>query len=72
LLVALLEHPAFISGDVDTGFVDAERSALVAHLGGGPPPEAVAVAQAGGSGSPYPSHTIVGPDPWTTLRGWRG
>jgi acetyl-CoA/propionyl-CoA carboxylase biotin carboxyl carrier protein len=71
-LIALLEHPAFISGDVDTGFVDAERSALVAHLGGHPPPEAVAVAHAGDARSPYPSPAIVGPDPWTTLTGWRG
>jgi acetyl-CoA/propionyl-CoA carboxylase biotin carboxyl carrier protein len=71
-LIALLEHPAFVSGDIDTGFVDVERGALVAHLGGEPPPEALAVAHAGETGSLYPSQSIGAPDPWTTLRGWRG
>jgi len=68
-LIGLLEHPAFISGDVDTGFVDAERGALVAHLGGDPPPDACAVAA---HADEIASRTErVMPDPWTSLRGWR-
>jgi acetyl-CoA/propionyl-CoA carboxylase biotin carboxyl carrier protein len=72
-LIGLLDHPAFISGNVDIGFVDAERNALVADLGGDPPPEALAVAvHAGESPSPEAARSIGVPDPWTTLRGWRG
>jgi len=72
-LIGLLDHPAFISGDVDIGFVDAERSALVADLVGDPPPEVLAVAaHAGESPSPAAARSIVVPDPWTALKGWRG
>ncbi len=71
-LIALLEHPAFISGDVDTGFVDAERSALVADLGGDPPPEALAVAHAEESTRTDATRSSAGLDPWHALRGWRG
>ena len=72
-LIALLEHPAFISGDVDTGFVDAERGVLVARLAGDPPPEALAVAaHAGESRAPGATHSSAGLDPWDALRGWRG
>jgi acetyl/propionyl-CoA carboxylase alpha subunit len=72
-LIALLEHPAFISGDVDTGFVDAERGALVAQLGSDPPPDALAVAaHAAESTPPGATRSSVGSDPWDALRGWRG
>jgi acetyl-CoA/propionyl-CoA carboxylase biotin carboxyl carrier protein len=72
-LIALLEHPRFISGDIDTSFVDVERAALVASSAGDPPAEAIAVAMAAtgiaAAGSSAPSNV---PDPWTMLRGWRG
>ncbi|MBI2829431.1 MAG: acetyl/propionyl-CoA carboxylase subunit alpha [Acidobacteria bacterium] len=72
-LIGLLDHPAFVSGDIDTGFVDAERRTLVARLGGDPPPDALAVAaHAGESMLPDAPRSIVASDPWTTLRGWRG
>jgi 3-methylcrotonyl-CoA carboxylase alpha subunit len=31
LLIALLEHPRFVGGDIDTNFIDRERPALIAH-----------------------------------------
>lgn len=31
LLIALLEHPRFIAGDIDTHFIDRERANLLAH-----------------------------------------
>jgi acetyl-CoA/propionyl-CoA carboxylase biotin carboxyl carrier protein len=72
-LIALLEHPRFISGDVDTGFVDVERATLVASSSGDPPAEAISVAKAAtgiaAAGSSAPTNV---PDPWTMLRGWRG
>ena len=71
-LISLLDHPAFISGDIDTGFVDAERDALVARLGGDPPPDARAVAV-------HAAESILGAgsqssdrmDPWASLHNWR-
>jgi 3-methylcrotonyl-CoA carboxylase alpha subunit len=72
-LIALLEHPRFISGDVDTGFVDAERATLVALADGDPPAEAISVARAAtGMAATGTSGSTNVPDPWTTLRGWRG
>jgi acetyl/propionyl-CoA carboxylase alpha subunit len=44
-LIALLEHPRFIAGDIDTRFLDVEGASLRARLVDAPtPPEAVAVA----------------------------
>ena len=78
LLIALLEHPRFVSGDLDTHFIDAERPALLAALDRTLTPEARAVADAirdqtvlpdaarRGAGSPS-----VTADPWDTRRGVR-
>jgi len=87
-LIELLEHPRFTSGDLDTGFLDTEGATLRARLSSDPPPEAIAVAAFGPAeagphdstvvpGSEVGAGTVVGaafrrPDPWTTLRGWRG
>ena len=72
-LIALLEHPRFITGEIDTGFVDRERATLLASSAGDPPAEAVAVAMEAtgvpGIGNSPPS---TAPDPWTALGGWRG
>ena len=32
LLIELLEHPRFVAGDMDTGFLDAEGDAIRARL----------------------------------------
>jgi acetyl/propionyl-CoA carboxylase alpha subunit len=74
MLLALLEHRRFISGDLDTGFLDDEGDAIRATLGTDMPADAVAVAQAtrnGAAGPALPSATAVTPDPWATLTGWR-
>jgi acetyl/propionyl-CoA carboxylase alpha subunit len=70
-LIRLLEHPRFISGDLDTSFLDTERQTLIEGLDAPPPPEVLAVAsqKRNGVGSHF-SRTV--PDPWETLRGWRG
>ena len=71
-LIRLLEHPRFVSGDVDTVLIDAERQSLVAGLDAEPPPEVLAVAAAenrNGVGG-HLKRTV--PDPWESLRGWRG
>jgi acetyl/propionyl-CoA carboxylase alpha subunit len=75
LLIELLEHPRFIAGDLDTGFLDAERSAITDRLAGPAPPEveviATAVRSAATSGrvdmnAPGPAPDAV--DPWSALR----
>ena len=38
LLIALLEHPRFISGDIDTHFIDRERAGLLARRPEDPDP----------------------------------
>jgi acetyl/propionyl-CoA carboxylase alpha subunit len=70
-LLAILEHPKFVSGDVHTGFLDAEGDVLREGLNGEPPAAVLAVAavaEAPSAGVP----SSVAPDPWATLRGWRG
>jgi acetyl-CoA carboxylase biotin carboxylase subunit len=67
-LRALLEHPRVVSGQLDTGLVDAERGSILAGLPEEPPPEAVAVALAADQAA---SHAPT-PDPWDDLRDWRG
>jgi 3-methylcrotonyl-CoA carboxylase alpha subunit len=68
LLREILQHPRFAAGDIDTGFLDAERDALHTRLvRSEPSPEALAVAAAA-SGRPGVSAASPQPDPWTTLR----
>jgi acetyl/propionyl-CoA carboxylase alpha subunit len=73
-LIQLLEHPAFVNGKIDTGFVDAVRSELLAAIDQEPSAAVLAVAthadawiheEAG-------DRTPDVPDPWTSLRGYRG
>jgi acetyl-CoA carboxylase biotin carboxylase subunit len=74
-LVALLEHEAFASGTLHTGFVDEHLDVL---LRGHPVPvEAVAAAAAAGEAGPHqpaaePLRRATGShsDPWKRLNGW--
>jgi acetyl/propionyl-CoA carboxylase alpha subunit len=72
-LIALLKHPDFVAGHVDTGFVDRERTVLVESSTADPPPEAIALANqiAMATQEPGASERDV-IDPWAALRGWRG
>ena len=65
-LIEILQHPRFVSGDIDTRFLDAEGKTLRASAP--VPPEALEVAAA------LRPSTIesTGTDPWDTLRGFRG
>jgi acetyl/propionyl-CoA carboxylase alpha subunit len=71
-LLTILEHAKFVTGDVHTGFLDAEGDAIRQTLNGEPPAEAVAVASAAAA----PAFAGAGPrataDPWSALRDWRG
>ncbi len=68
LLGALLEHPRFVAGDVDTWFVDEEIEALRARLTEAPTPEVLRVAEAARASSAPPSATAARTvDPWGLL-----
>ena len=67
LLRALLNHPRFVAGAIDTRFLDTEGDALHAALATDPSAEALAVASALASGSTASAPTAA-PDPWSTLR----
>ncbi len=77
LLLQVLRHPRFARGDLDTGFLDAERDALLQPPGGAPLIAALATAAAsrlrGGDAQPEAaaSPPARATDPWTDLPGWR-
>jgi acetyl/propionyl-CoA carboxylase alpha subunit len=74
LLIALLEHPGFVAGQLHTGFLDAEGDSLRAALGGEPPAEVIAVAEAVQDSDGVRDQSAPAPlaDPWISLEGWRG
>jgi acetyl/propionyl-CoA carboxylase alpha subunit len=68
LLMELLEHPRFIAGDLDTGFLDAERPGILERLGpdAGVREDATAVAAAARTTSTDRSRrTAEQRDPWS-------
>ena len=75
LLLDILAHPRFVTGDVDTGFLEAEADSLPARSEGDPPPAVVAVAAAVESATATTTSAGVAggrrPDPWLSLRGTR-
>jgi acetyl-CoA carboxylase biotin carboxylase subunit len=74
LLMELLEHPRFIAGNVDTGFLDAEGDTIRARLSSSPSPAVVAVAAAARAVGPTVAARGARADsidPWSSLRGVR-
>jgi acetyl/propionyl-CoA carboxylase alpha subunit len=77
LLIALLEHPRFVAGEIDTGFLDAEGEVIRSGLPSIPPPEVLAVATVARAEGPSLAATrrggtvANGVDPWSSLRGAR-
>jgi acetyl/propionyl-CoA carboxylase alpha subunit len=75
LLAEILEHPRFIAGNIDTGFLDVEGDAIRARLSPAPTPEARAVAaaalSAGGAPAARRGSNANSVDPWWSLRNAR-
>ena len=85
LLIELLEHPRFVAGSIDTGFLDAEGDAIRSRLTGETPAAVAAIAAAARRAGPFgpagngPGPAEAGPsgpadiptDPWAALRGAR-
>ena len=74
LLAEILEHPRFIAGQVDTGFLDMEGDAIRARASSSPPPQVQAVADAARAESSVVTLRAAGAgrvDPWSSLRNAR-
>lgn len=72
-LLAILRHPRFLKGDIDTGFVDAAGAEIrQAAPGDGPLPAALAAAAAHTERTQVQSIAFAATDPFATLAGWRG
>lgn len=74
-LQALLQHPDFLAGRIDTGFIDRELTSLTAHAGDVPAAIAAAAAfhaSRAGAGVARPGTAVDAADPFDTLTGWRG
>ena len=71
-LIALLEHPRFVAGDTNIAFLQQEAEMLRAATSRDVPDEAMEVARA--APAFWTSHEAPAnaPDPWSTLRGYRG
>jgi acetyl-CoA carboxylase biotin carboxylase subunit len=68
-LINVLRHPAFVAGDVHTGFVDEHLSALLER----PPTPAIVESAAAYARAERPVgvRATQAPDPWSSLHGWR-
>jgi len=78
-LIEILEHPRFVSGDIDTRFLDAEGAELRRRSEDDVPQEAIEIAQLSRSQRAGVSRRSLASegadakaDPWDTLRGYRG
>ena len=74
-LIELLEHPRFISGDIDTRFLDLEGAAPRARGDPAPSAEVLEIAANLRSSQRVTSAMATSPvrrDPWETQRGYRG
>ncbi|MBA3270605.1 MAG: hypothetical protein H0T71_08825, partial [Acidobacteria bacterium] len=72
-LLALFQHPRFIAGDIDTGFLDAEGAVLREYMNRGMPEAVLAAALAHSEGIPDQSTRGALPassDPFDTVTGW--
>ena len=72
-LLRILQHPRFLAGEVDTGFLDGE-GAMLAHNDSPEPEPYVRAAIAAHDDARAWNHepNASAEDPWATLRGWRG
>jgi acetyl/propionyl-CoA carboxylase alpha subunit len=75
-LQALLRHPAFVAGTIDTGFLGRELAALTADSQVEPALVAAAAVHAARGRASFAAPGVTGgarpsPDPFDTLRGWR-
>jgi len=73
-LRAVLDHPDFVAGQIDTGFLGRELGPLTADAALPPALAAAAAwhAAQGPTAASGPTTAAASTDPFDTLRGWRG
>ena len=74
LLLAILEHPRFIAGTLDTRFLDTESGAFTTPPAESLPPAVAAIVEAlqtPGAPTPLDDRVNRARDPWSSLRGFR-
>ena len=72
LLLRILEHPRFQTGEIDTGFLDGEGAALAEAPDIETPPWVRAALAAGDESAIDDQPSAMNWDPWRQLRDWRG
>ena len=70
-LIAILQHPRFVSGDIDTGFLETEAKTLERALDRALPAAAVAAAAFHTEAVSPTASPLHATDPFETLREWR-
>ena len=65
-----LDHPAFRSGDIHTGFIADHETDLLAPARPGDELFATAAAASSAGVDQPGSHPAAAADPWATLTGW--
>jgi len=73
-LLRVLEHPRFRSGQIDTGFLDAEGATLTREFVAEIPAAVQAALAAHDESASFPKTmgSSDAGDPWARLKGWRG
>jgi acetyl-CoA carboxylase biotin carboxylase subunit len=74
-LLRVLDHPEFVRGAIDTGFLDTSGAALAGAAGEQPPDfvlAAIAAHTRTGSHAAGRLPAAAERDPWLRLQGWRG
>jgi acetyl/propionyl-CoA carboxylase alpha subunit len=69
-LINVLEHPAFVAGEVHTGFVEEHLGALLRTREASELVAAAAAFTRESGASPASSGSPTTADPWRDLRGW--
>lgn len=73
-LLQVLEHPQFVAASIDTRFLDREAASLAAQIPTDVPDALVMFAQSHVAAGALAGARVIeaAPDPFDTLRGWRG
>ncbi len=71
-LLQILAHPQFVSGTIDTGFLDREGHALASAIPAELPSEVAAALATRSIAARASSTEAAMPDPFESLGGWRG
>jgi acetyl/propionyl-CoA carboxylase alpha subunit len=70
-LLRLLEHPAFLAGEIDVGFLDRDGAGLAEESSALPQHVRDAIGSLADTTARHETPPASAADPWRALRGWR-